>query len=115
MSCPGLHCEGCGKAGGGGALAVLFTAAVTWWFTANIVLVCVCTAPVAVVAGVVLVRKIRRELREPVWHPGYTQVRARVNIPVAPPALTAAQLEGLAQLGQAVYEARTANHAMLER
>ena len=71
MSCPGLHCPGCGKAGGGWVLAILATAVIAWLITANIVLVCVCTGPVAAVAGVVMVRKIRRELREPVWHPGY--------------------------------------------
>ena len=105
--CQGLHCPGCGKAGGGGALAILFTAAITWLVTANIVLVCAFTAPVAAVAAVVLVRKIRRELREPVWHPGYARVRARVNGPAAP-ALTAEQLAGLAQLGQAIHDVQAA-------
>ena len=108
MSCPGLHCPGCGGAGAGGALAVLLTAAITWWVTANIVLVCACTAPVAAVAGVVLVRKIRRELREPVWRPGYATVGARVNGPAAPPMLTAEQLTGLAQLGQAIHNVQAA-------
>ena len=105
--CPGLHCPGCGKAGGGGMLAVLLTAALTWWITANIVLVSVCTAVVAAAAGVVLVRKIRRELREPVWHPAYATIGARVNGPAALPVLTADQLAGLAQLGQAIHDVRT--------
>jgi hypothetical protein len=109
MGCEGLHCPGCGKTGGGGALAILVTAGLTWWITANIVLVCVCTAPVAAVAVVVLVRKIRRELCEPVWHPGYATVGARVNGPAAPPMLTAEQLAGLAELGQAIHDVQAAD------
>ncbi len=106
MSCPGLHCPGCGQAGGGWVLAILATAGVAWWVTANIVLIAVCTAVVAAVAGVVIVRAIYRELRVPVWRPG----QAQVNGPTLPPApaLTAEQMAGLAQLGQAIHDVRAA-------
>ncbi len=111
MSCPGLHCPGCKEAGGLGAAGlvlavVLGGGALVSWALANLELIAAGFSVMAAAVLTLTVRAVRRELREPTWHPEDDRAPGRVNAPAPVPALTTEQITGLAELGQAIHDVR---------
>ncbi len=99
------------------AVALSFVLANLIWFGLGL-------AAAVAVAGTVLVRKIRRNLRDgrEMWHPGLATTPARVNgarrpaveapqraaLPPSRPGLPVTQAQQLAELGQAIWDVRYA-------
>ncbi len=112
MKCPGLHCDGCG--GGDGNLfevLVLFAvpaavATVVLAYIEEILIAAgVIVGSVLAVTGFFVWRNWRKGWRPSLNPVVYWNPHAAVRAPAAP-ALTAEQLAGLAQLGQAIHDVR---------